>query len=198
MRPPTLEHILLEGERVRLRPPMDADVDPAFAILHGNRAILDWLVWSGPETPEDVAKRFSTWRAIGAVGDNYSLAIVDLEDGSFAGSISLRMAEQAGRARVGYWVDPKRWRRGLATEAVKLATWLAFEHFGVDDAYAWTFTDNYASRGVLEKCGFRAAEPQEIPPLPSHDTRAQWAFRLLREDFETRLGIWRPVRLDLR
>lgn len=198
MRPPTFEHILLESERVRLRPPTAADVSPAFATLRGNRAILDWLVWSGPDTPEDVAQRFSTWRAIGAVGDNYALAIVDLEDGAFAGSLGLRMAEQAGRARVGYWVDPKRWRRGLATDAVKLATWLAFERLGAEDAYAWTFADNVPSRGVLEKCGFRSVEPHEIPPLPSRDARAQWAFRLLREDFETRFGIWRPVRLDLR
>src|SRR5207244_7702218 len=100
----------------------------------------------------------------------------------------------SGRARVGYWVDPKRWSRGLATDAVKLATWLAFEHFGADDAYAWTFAGNFASRRVLEKCGFRAVEPHEIPPIPGGDVRPQWAFRLLLEDSETRLGIWRRLR----
>ena len=39
-----LEHAELEGERVRLRPLCLEDVEPAFALIHRNEDILQWLV----------------------------------------------------------------------------------------------------------------------------------------------------------
>jgi RimJ/RimL family protein N-acetyltransferase len=52
---------------------------------------------------------------------------------------------------IGYWLDPKYHRQGIATRAVKLF----LKHCGESSIQACVRSDNIASQRVLEKCGFR-------------------------------------------
>ena len=47
--------------------------------------------------------------------------------------------------------------RGIASEAVTQLTRFCFREIGLASVYAWITEDNLASRGVLQKVGFREA-----------------------------------------
>lgn len=183
----------LWGRAACLRGVQPGDAGPAFAILHGNRAILDWLEWPGPETVADMAARCSVWRAHGEGGDDFAFAIEERASGAFAGALTLRFAGHAGVGVVGYWIDPHLWGRGLATDAVRLASWLAFECLDAQALCARVHHGNERSRRVLLRCGWREAPLTEVPDQPGCGARPQWAFRLERAEYEAH-GRVRPDR----
>lgn len=56
-------------------------------------------------------------------------------------------------AEIGYWVGEPYWRKGIASEAVKLITGYGFEKLGLHKIYAGCFEFNVASQKVLLKAG---------------------------------------------
>ena len=66
------------------------------------------------------------------------------------GTVALRAAE--GERELGYWVAPPVWRKGIATEAVRLLS--AANPLGDRSWIASVFHDNPASAAVLDRCGF--------------------------------------------
>lgn len=202
---PVLEDAWLAGERAALRPVVPADAERAFAALHGRREILDWLVWGGPETPADLEEHYRRWRRGGDEparaadgGRDYALAIVDLEDGCFAGSIGLRSAAHAGTGDLGYWVAADRWGRGLASEAVRLTSWLALGPLRMSLLFASVFLGNQASRRALEKSGFTVERQVEL--VVDGVPRQEWCLAATRRSFLRAVGDWRPraSRVELR
>ena len=179
-RQPRLVDVVLDGERVRLRPLRAFDAEPAFDAVHRRREILDWLVWPGPDTVDDLLPVFAHWAAYGEEGDNYHFAVVDRADLRFAGSVGVRFAGHPGAGQVGYWLARERWGRGLASEAVGLLAHLAFGHLAAGSLYATVFAGNAGSRRVLEKNGFEdVTGTGRVEPLD--DPREQWSFELARE-----------------
>lgn len=71
-----------------------------------------------------------------------------LLDGEIVGNI-VRF-EQSGESRVGYWIDRKYWRKGIATRALSLF----LEDVPRRPLYARVAKHNAASLRVLTKCGF--------------------------------------------
>jgi len=61
---------------------------------------------------------------------------------------------------MGYWLSPKYWGKGMATEAVELMTLYTFNEFtkirghAIERIEGFVFLENIASQRVLEKCGF--------------------------------------------
>jgi len=178
---PRLRDLLLEGQRVALRPLDARDAQAAFGMLAHKREILDWLEWPGPEAPEDLAPMFTSWRQGLEEGSDYHLAIVDRSDGGFAGGLDLRFRGHAGCGNLGYWVDTARWGRGLAGEAVQLAAWLCFERLEGTLLSARVFVGNEASRHILDKAGFR--EDHRSKTLFDGVPREQWHLSLTRSDY---------------
>jgi RimJ/RimL family protein N-acetyltransferase len=58
------------------------------------------------------------------------------------------------RAEIGYWVAEPFWRQGIATEALRLVSHYAFEHFDLVRLQAMVKEWNPASMRVLEKAGY--------------------------------------------
>lgn len=57
-------------------------------------------------------------------------------------------------AEIGYWLGEQHWGRGIATEALVLATTHAFDRFNLLRLFALPFADNLGSLRVLEKAGY--------------------------------------------
>ena len=78
-------------------------------------------------------------------------------DKRLAGSIGLISKPDIYRKNfeMGYFLSEKYWGRGIITSAVKAITSYAFREFDIIRVYAEPFSDNTASRKVLEKAGFR-------------------------------------------
>ena len=205
MTTPVIADLLLEGDRIALRPVEPADIDAAFAALHGHPEVLDWLIWSGPEQRSDLEPYYGSWRrparvdpdrgAPGRAPDSgardYALAIVDLEDGAFCGSIGLRSAAHPGLGDLGYWVATERWGRGFASEAIRLITWLGFGTLRLDLIYANVFLGNQASRRALEKSGYTVDREAalEVDGAP----RDQWCLGVTQRAFLRAVGAWGPA-----
>lgn len=71
-------------------------------------------------------------------------------DGLVVGSVS--SYEEAGKPEVTYWIGRAHWGKGIATRA--LAAFLVQANTA-RPIYARVAKDNFGSRRVLEKCGFR-------------------------------------------
>jgi ribosomal-protein-alanine N-acetyltransferase len=82
----------------------------------------------------------------------------DAERGEFVGRGGLRrveIAEVGPEVEVGWAVAADRWRLGLGTEIALASVEVAFGELGLDSVVAFTLPDNVASRGVMDKAGFR-------------------------------------------
>jgi len=88
-------------------------------------------------------------------GEAFNYAITLRENGALAGGIGLRIAREADRAEIGYWIGVPYWGRGIATEAGKAVVDYAFESLGMNRVHAEHFSRNPASGRVLQKIGMR-------------------------------------------
>lgn len=71
-------------------------------------------------------------------------------------------------AEVGYWVGVPFWNRGVCTEALLAVVEYCFCEKGFTTLWGDYFTDNPASRRVMEKCGFTDCDIEtECPKLLS-------------------------------
>jgi ribosomal-protein-alanine N-acetyltransferase len=197
---PWLKHVELRGECVHLRPIGPADVLPCFRLVHDRPEVTDWLVWDGPESVEDLAPWFLTW-PLGDPerGGDHHLALVDPRDGAFCGKISLKLHEHPHDGELGYWVDPERQGRGMASEAVAMAVWLAFEVLGASLVHAECFEGNVRSLRVLEKAGL-VEEPLGATTIVKRGRPVRMGLHVLeREAWEAAGRPGRPgeVRLEL-
>jgi RimJ/RimL family protein N-acetyltransferase len=174
-----------------------ADAAPAFTAMYRNRAILDWLAWAGPDSSADFEIRFAHWRAAGSDANDYFFAIDDVASNAFAGALTLRFTGHPRRGRIGYWIRQDLWNRGLATEAIQLVAWLAFEKLDATELFAGVFVGNASSRRALEKNGFTLVDRDLLPLLPGTADREQWPMQLLRADAMRTLESWRPSRAEV-
>jgi RimJ/RimL family protein N-acetyltransferase len=152
-----LSRLDLRGSRARLAVPRVEDAPELYRMLAGRREILDWIEWSGPADAEEMRARARHWRIDTQGGSNYQLAILRADSGAVAGSLSLRGVDRGGRLDLGYWIGLEHQGRGLASDAVGLAVWLAFEALEAPALTACVFEGNDVSRRVLEKHGFEQA-----------------------------------------
>jgi [ribosomal protein S5]-alanine N-acetyltransferase len=77
-------------------------------------------------------------------------------EGEVAGSVGLHFKADVSRrtAEVGYWLNPRFWGCGLATEAVQTLAAHAFATYDIVRLYAIVFAWNPASARVLARAGF--------------------------------------------
>lgn len=85
-----------------------------------------------------------------------SVQFLPCQDGDPVGFVFLfDIDEMADHAEIGYWVTPDERGNGYATEAAELCLKHAFDDRGLHKVIAHAFTDNEASKRVLEKLGFQ-------------------------------------------
>ncbi|MEW1903129.1 MULTISPECIES: GNAT family protein [unclassified Streptomyces] len=140
-----------EGPRVRPAAPDDA---PALArAVTRNRAYMKpWEPYRAERyyTVEGQAERLADggvrWFAVEEDGDGYEIVGVATLSGIVLGPLR--------SASLGYWIDPHRAGRGLATALVAEACRAAREELGLHRIEAGTLLDNHASQRVLAKGGF--------------------------------------------
>ncbi|MAU51551.1 MAG: 30S ribosomal protein S5 alanine N-acetyltransferase [Roseovarius sp.] len=152
--------VRIETERLTLRPPAMAD----FRDWSGLRAeSADFLMPWEPAWAEDHLSRkgFSNrvWWAQRAVsqGTALPLFLIRREDRALLGAITLdnirRGPAQAGT--LGYWIGARHARQGYMREAIAAVVHHAYERLDLSRLEAACLPENHASRGLLERCGFK-------------------------------------------
>ncbi len=112
-------------------------------------------------------------------------AIVENASGSHVGNIKVGPIQpRHGYADVSYFLgDRATWGRGLATEAIAIATFLAFERLGLHRVQAGLYEGNAASGRALEKVGYTLEGRMRKQLVGPHGWEDHLWYGLLREDW---------------
>jgi RimJ/RimL family protein N-acetyltransferase len=191
------------GEGVLLRPVRASDAPRVYELVGGNHDILRWLVWEGPESIADLEGRFEHWARPAKDAVDYLFAVAeraapDATDEPLVGTLGLRCSGHAGMADVGYWIGQPYWGRGYATEAIGLATWLAFRHLGAHTVSASVFVGNDASRRALERNGFRLTHTGPARQDTPGRSVTEWVLTRIRTGWEADPERREPTAEDVR
>lgn len=150
----------LPTERMVLRLPEHRDYR-AWASLR--EASADFLApweptWSADHlTRRNFTGRVSWAQKVAAQGTGLPLFLIRRADDALLGAITLdhirRGPAQSGT--IGYWIGQPHARQGYMREAIAALVHYAFTDLDLSRVEAACLPENAASRGVLERCGFR-------------------------------------------
>lgn len=150
----------IETERLTLRPPIHADFR-SWAALRVDS--IDYLTpWEPAWASDHLTRKAFTNRVYWAQrsvsgGTALPLFLVRRQDDSLLGAITLdnirRGPSQSGT--LGYWTGEQFSRRGYMREAIEAVVHYAFTRLDLSRVEAACLPENIASRGLLEKSGFK-------------------------------------------
>ncbi len=152
--------IRLETERLTLRLPTHSDYRVWAALRDMSRAFL--VPWDPLWTEDALSRKAFTnrvyWAARAeAAGTAVPLFLIRRSDAALVGAVTLdnirRGPAQAGT--LGYWVGAPHARQGYMREALEAVVHYAFTDLDLSRLEAGCLPENAASRGVLEKVGFK-------------------------------------------
>ncbi len=150
----------LETERLTLRPPVHADYAPWVTLRRESR---DYLTpWEPSWSPDHLSRKAFTNRVYWAsrsiaAGTALPLFLIRRRDEALLGAITLdnirRGPAQAGT--LGYWTGQAYARRGYMSEAIAALVHHSYERLNLSRVEAACLPENVASRGLLERSGFK-------------------------------------------
>lgn len=152
--------VRIETERLTLRPPVHADFR-AWSSLREKSA--DFLVpWEPTWAADHLSRKAFTNRVYWATrsisgGSALPLFLERRSDRALIGAITLDNIRRgpAQDGTLGYWIGEPFARQGYMREAIEAVVHYAFETLDLSRIQAACLPENKASRGVLEKCGFK-------------------------------------------
>jgi RimJ/RimL family protein N-acetyltransferase len=153
---PRANGFLLSDASIGLRRFRLEDVPSVYnAIRESMLQLSAWMVWAHPDYSMEDTRAFVLKCGPGwEKGEQYSFAIVDLQDGQLLGSVGLSAVNRAhGFANLGYWVNTRKTRHGVATTATRMAAQFSFETLALNRVELLVPSANVASQRVAEKAG---------------------------------------------
>lgn len=153
-------NLRLETERLTLRLPRHADFRLWSALRHQSRDFLTpWEpVWASDHLTRKsfTARVYWAQRSVNQ-GSAVPLFIFRRADDALLGAITLDNLRRgpAQSATLGYWIGLPFVRQGYMREAIGAVSHYAFRALDLSRLEAACLPENAASRGVLEKSGFK-------------------------------------------
>jgi ribosomal-protein-alanine N-acetyltransferase len=141
-------HVHFRTRRLELRPLHVADA-PRLALLAGDYDVASMTGSIPHPYSEQMA---AEWIASAQKGEEGVVFAIS-HTGVLIGCTGYR-AKAKDHAEMGYWLGKPFWGQGFATEAVEAVIRHAFEADGFDYLIAGHFSDNPASKRIIEKLGF--------------------------------------------
>ena len=183
--------VFIETPRLVLREHRPDDLQPLHAILSDPAATWYLPAMRKADTDETDAYLRSVMRdAESHARLRYNLAVVEAASGQLVGSVGLHLIEGAPEGAhygLGYFIRPRDWNRGFATEAARAALDFIFAG-NACRVSASCLAENLGSRRVAEKCGM--TQEGLLKRHTWHD--GQWkdcaVYRILKDEFEDQGG----------
>jgi len=152
--------IRIETERMTLRPPVHSD-HRSWASLR--RESTEFLKpWEPTWSSDHLSRKGFTNRVYWAQrsianGSAVPLFMIHRSENRLIGAVTLDTIRRgpAQAATLGYWIGTHWARQGFMREAIEAVTFYAFHELDLSRIEAACLPENVASRGVLEKTGFK-------------------------------------------
>lgn len=152
--------IAIETERMTLRPPVHSDYAEWVDLRRVSAEFLKpWEpVWSNDHlTRKAFSNRVYSARREISNGTGVPFFLIRRADRQLVGALTLsnirRGPSQTGTC--GYWIGMPYARQGYMSEALKAVIHYAFNELDLSRVESACLPENEASRGVLEKCGYK-------------------------------------------
>ncbi|MBA4351594.1 MAG: 30S ribosomal protein S5 alanine N-acetyltransferase [Rhodobacter sp.] len=191
---PFRRKVKIETERMTLRLPTHGDWNQWAALRDESAAFLmPWEpVWAGDHLTRKAFTNRVYWAARAeAQGTALPLLLIRREDQALLGAITLdnirRGPSQSGT--LGYWIGERFSRRGYMREAIQSVVHHAYSALDLSRIEAACLPENVASRGVLEKCGFKYEGVAQSYLQISGRWRNHVLYAALRLDRRGRTGV---------
>ena len=189
--------VYLETERLVLRRFTERDVDRLYE-LDSDPEVMRFINGGTPTPRHLIEEKILPWfmsfyRRCEGFG---FWAALEKTSGEFIGWFTLHPEEgkNPDDLALGYRLRKKFWRKGYGTEGASALIDKAFSELAARRVFACTYSENLASRGVMEKCGmklgrrYRMTAAELAAPMTYVATDAIWPA----EDVEYALdkGAW--------
>ncbi len=152
--------VRIETERLTLRPPVHGDYRAWSSLREQSAAFL--TPWEPTWAADHLTRKAFTNRVYWAnrslaSGSALPLFLERRADRALVGAITLDNIRRgpAQDGTLGYWIGEPYARQGYMREAIEAVVHYAFETLDLSRIQAACLPENKASRGVLEKCGFK-------------------------------------------
>ncbi|WOI31517.1 GNAT family protein [Tritonibacter scottomollicae] len=150
----------LETERLTLRLPVHADFRRWASLRQQSQAAL--VPWEPAWSPDHLSRKSFTNRVYWAKrstaqGSAMPLFLFRRQDDALVGAITLDNIRRgpAMAGTIGYWTGTRFARRGYMREAIGAVVHHAFTRLDLSRIEAACLPENAASRGLLERSGFK-------------------------------------------
>jgi ribosomal-protein-alanine N-acetyltransferase len=153
-------NVTIETDRLTLRLPRMADFPGWVRLRRDSEGFLaPWEPLRAPDHLTRRAFRNRVWWSARSVEQDRAvpLFLVRRDDGVVLGAITIDNIRRgpAQTASIGYWIGAAHARQGYMREAVEAAIHYCFDQLGLSRVEAACLPENAASRGLLEKSGFK-------------------------------------------
>jgi RimJ/RimL family protein N-acetyltransferase len=149
--------LILESERLILRPFQEADIAP-FAAYRSDPEIARYQSWEPPVTVEQAAKFVSEMKNArpGVAGEWYQWAVERKAAAGLIGDCAFQiMPHEPRQAEIGFSFARAHQGQGFAAEAVARLLAYLFGDLGLHRVVAVTDVGNLAATRLLERLGLR-------------------------------------------
>jgi RimJ/RimL family protein N-acetyltransferase len=157
---PISDHIL-NGKKVKLRPPVASDLPQLYSYIYGT-AHPEWRQFDAPYFPLEIitetqfAEKMQKHIALKGVEDVAQVLVIEA-DGKLIGEVSFYWEEKSTRwLEMGIDIyDTQYWNGGYGTEALKLWISYLFEHLDIARVGLTTWSGNPRMIACAEKLGMQ-------------------------------------------
>jgi len=145
----------LEGKRILLRRLKKSDAEDIF-LKANNKNLAAVTMLPYPYTKRTALDYITRTHRNFRTGKSYEFGIELKETKKIIGLMSLMDIDPKSKnAEIGYWLGEDYWRKGFGGESLEIALDFAFGELKLEKVWAKTRSKNTASRGLLEKMGFK-------------------------------------------
>ena len=171
---------VLRGDHVTLRPADDSD-PPRFVPWFADMEVTRYL---GRRTAVALYYEVDTLKKFGE-SDNAVFWMIEA-DGETIGATGIHAIDWINaHATTGIVIGAKEhWRKGYATEAMRLRTRYAFRELNLHKLMTEVDTENEASRKALERNGYRSVGIRREQTFREGKWHDRWVGEVLRADWE--------------
>ena len=152
--------VCVDTERLYLRAPAQTDYRQWSELRHASKEFL--TPWEPTWSPDHLSRKSFSNRVYWSQkningGTAIPLFMFRREDDKFVGAITLDNIRHgpAQMGTMGYWIGQPYARHGYMTEALLAMVHYAFSTMDISRVESACLPENVASRGVLEKCGYK-------------------------------------------